>query len=94
MIPESPQPNDSGQIEGRKNDVTGSGAYALAGYDYQVDVSLWLGLDLMLANKIAQSIELEPATEEDIEADLTETEPGRLATNVAVDGYRLVWMRR
>jgi hypothetical protein len=90
MIPESPQPDDSGQIEDGENDAAGSGAHSLAGYDYQVDVSLWLGLDLMLANKIAQSIELEPATEEDIEADLTETEPGRLATNVSADGYRLV----
>lgn len=68
----------------------GSGAYSLAGYDYQVDVSIWLALDLLLANKVAQSIELEPATEEDIEAELTDSEPGRLSTHVASDGYRLV----
>lgn len=90
MIPESPPPDNTGIAEDGENDAAGSGAHSLAGYDYQVDVSLWLGLDLMLANKFAQSIELEPATEEDIEADLTETEPGRLATNVAADGYRLV----
>lgn len=71
-------------------DRAGSGAHSLAGYDYQVDVSVWLALDLMLANKIAQSIELEPASEEDIEADLIETEPGRLATNVMADSYKLV----
>lgn len=72
------------------DDGAGSGAHSLAGYDYQVDVSVWLALDLLLANKIAQSIELEPASEEDIEADLIETEPGRLATNVTADGYKLV----
>jgi len=78
------------QVANDENGAAGSGAHALAGYDYQVDVSVWLALDLMLANKIAQSIELEPATEEDIEADLAETEPGRLATKVAADGYKLV----
>ncbi len=71
-------------------DGAGSGAHSLAGYDYQVDVSVWLALDLLLANKIAQSIELEPATEEDIEAELIESEPGRLATKVSADGYKLV----
>jgi hypothetical protein len=79
--PISPEADDDG---------AGSGAHSLAGYDYQVDVSVWLALDLMLANKIAQSIELEPASEEDIEAELVESEPGRLASNVAADGYKLV----
>lgn len=72
------------------DDGAGSGAHSLAGYDYQVDVSVWLALDLLLANKIAQSIELEPASEEDIEAELIESEPGRLATKVSADGYKLV----
>ncbi|TCG02821.1 hypothetical protein BZM27_53015 [Paraburkholderia steynii] len=44
----------------------GSGAYALAGYDYQVDVSIWLALDLMLGSGMTQMIELEPGTEEDL----------------------------
>ncbi|WP_339709834.1 hypothetical protein [uncultured Sphingosinicella sp.] len=81
----------AGSISLEEEDAgAGSGAHSLAGYDYQVDVSVWLALDLMLANKIAQLIELEPASEEDIEADLTETEPCRLATNVTADGYKLV----
>ncbi|KQR36027.1 hypothetical protein ASF91_20730 [Rhizobium sp. Leaf155] len=71
-------------------DAAGSGAYSLAGYDYQIDVSIWLALDLLLANRVAQSIELEPATEEDIEAELADSDPGRLSTQVASDGYRLV----
>lgn len=68
----------------------GSGAHALAGYDYQIDVSVWLALDLLLANRFARSIQLEPTSQEDIEADLTESEPGRLATRVATEGYKLV----
>lgn len=35
------------------DDGDGSGAHSLAGYDYQIDVSVWLALDLLLANKIA-----------------------------------------
>ena len=46
MVPESTQPDDSGHIDDGENDAAGSGAYSLAGYDYQVDVSLWLALQL------------------------------------------------
>lgn len=53
-------------------------------------MSVWLTLGLLLAIKIAQSIELEPATEEDIEAELIESEPGRLVTTVSAEGYKFV----
>lgn len=33
---------------------------------------------------------LEPTTEEDIEADLAETEPGRVVTTAKVEQYRLI----
>jgi hypothetical protein len=69
---------------------TGSGAYALAGYDYQVDVSIWLALDLMLGSGMTQMIELEPGTEEDLEAQLTDDEPGRVVTRIGLDSYTLV----
>lgn len=69
----------------------GSGGYGLAGYDYQIDVSVWLALDLLLASKLAHELILEPASQEDVEADLAETEPGRVTTDVAMPGgYRLV----
>ncbi|CNG86711.1 hypothetical protein ACSILG_000193 [Yersinia enterocolitica] len=74
----------------QSSDSAGSGARALAGYDYQVDVSIWLALDLMLGSCLAQSIELEPGTEEDLEAELAEDEPGRLVTRVGLNGYTLV----
>jgi hypothetical protein len=68
----------------------GSAAASIAGYDYQIDVSVWLALDLVLANKLTHELMLEPATEEDIEADLTEYEPGRVTSNVPLEDYRLI----
>ncbi|OEZ90509.1 hypothetical protein JAB8_19520 [Janthinobacterium sp. HH106] len=68
----------------------GSGAVSIVGYEYQIDVSVWLALDLVLASKLTHELVLEPATEEDIEADLTEYEPGRITSTVSMDGYRLI----
>lgn len=68
----------------------GSGAHSLAGYDYQIDVSIWLALDLMLGSGLTQMVELEPGSEEDFEAQLADDEPGRVATRVGLDGYTLV----
>jgi hypothetical protein len=63
--------------------VGGSGGASIAGYEYQIDVSVWLALDLVLANRLTQELILEPASEEDIEADLAES-------TAALDGYRLI----
>ncbi|ANI34669.1 hypothetical protein AA098_14735 [Pseudomonas sp. JY-Q] len=68
----------------------GSGAHSLAGYDYQADVSIWLALDVMLSSGLTQTIELEPASEEDIEAQLLDDEPGRVSTLAGMDDYTLV----
>jgi hypothetical protein len=68
----------------------GSGAASMAGYEYQIDVSVWLALDIVLANRSAHELILEPASQEDIEADLTEFEPGRVASAMALGTYRLV----
>lgn len=68
----------------------GAGARSLAGYDYQIDVSIWLALDLMLGSDLTQMVELEPASEEDLEAQLADDEPGRVTTCVGLDSYTLV----
>lgn len=68
----------------------GSGGDALAGYEYQIDVSVWLALDLILANRSTQELFLEPASQEDIEAELEENEPGRVTSTTPLDGYQLV----
>ena len=72
------------------SDSRGSGSDALAGYDYQIDVSIWLALDLILASKLTQELELEPASQEDLEAVLVECEPSRATSMVRLDGYILV----
>ena len=68
----------------------GAGGYSIAGYEYQIDVSVWLALDLVLASRLTQHLVLEPASEEDVEADLEEFEPGRITTAATFDGYRLI----
>ncbi|MGV9008899.1 nSTAND3 domain-containing NTPase [Brevundimonas sp.] len=68
----------------------GSGAAALAGYEYQIDVSIWLALDLMLSRKLTDRVTLEPTSEEDLEAILTDYEQGAVATRASIDGYLLV----
>lgn len=68
----------------------GSGAAALAGYDYQIDASIWLALDLMLSRKLTDTVTLEPASEEDLEATLAEFEQGAVASRASIDGYQLV----
>ncbi|WP_279360071.1 hypothetical protein [Methylobacterium indicum] len=73
-----------------EDERSGSGGQSVAGYEYQIDVSVWLALDLVLASRLTYELVLEPASEEDIEADLAENEPGRLTSTAALDGYRLI----
>lgn len=68
----------------------GSGGSSLAGYDYQIDVSVWLALDLILASGLTPAIELEPGSEEDLEAQLADDEPEHTETHVNIDGYTLI----
>ena len=68
----------------------GAGRDALAGYDYQMDVSVWLSLLLVVANKQAEELVLEPATQEDIEGSLEEFEPGSVTGEVRLRQSKLV----
>ena len=70
--------------------ATGSGGSAIAGYDYQINVSVWLALDLILANKFTSEIVLEPESEEDLEAEIEEFEPGRVTGTTLLDSYTLI----
>jgi hypothetical protein len=62
----------------------------LAGYEYQVDVSVWAALDLVLAKKLVSNVELEPTSQEDIEASLAATDPGTVAVGIATPHRKLV----
>lgn len=68
----------------------GSGSDGLAGYDYQVDVSVWLALDLVVNLKFSSELVLEPASQEDLEGDLEEFEPGRVNSISEIGTYKLV----
>lgn len=73
-----------------KPDNTGAAA-ALAGYDYQVDVSVLAAIRLMLISKSATRITLEPANQDDLEADLVPHQPGRVEPHATLTtGYRLI----
>ncbi|MFS2197729.1 hypothetical protein ACCD00_04295 [Pseudomonas sp. Pseusp3] len=66
-------------------------AAAQAGFDYQLDVSILAALQLLLISKAATRLVLEPANEEDLEADLESNVPGRVQPSAIVSGgYKLV----
>ena len=47
--------------------ASGSGSAAVAGYEYQIDVSVWLALELVVVARLTEEMTLEPASEEDLE---------------------------
>lgn len=65
------------------------GAAPLRGYLYQVMVSAWVALDVLLRTRTANVIELEPASQEDLEAELEDSSPGAMS-NLKASGYQLV----
>jgi len=69
---------------------SGAGSASLAGYEYQIDVSIWLALDLVLISRLTDELVLEPASQEDLEATLSDAEPGRLVSHVPMTGYTLI----
>lgn len=66
-----------------------SGTTALQGYLYQLDVSVWTALDLLLARKVAKLVTLEPATEEDLETAI-DLEPDAFTGRLEIQGYHLI----
>lgn len=72
------------------DDKTTSAPAGLAGYDYQVDVSIYLALDLMLVRKRLDAITLEPANHEDLAADLKDETQVSAATRIMTGGYPLI----
>jgi hypothetical protein len=64
--------------------------------NYQIDVSIWLALDLMVGARLTSEVTLEHVSQEDLEADIEEYEPELVASCVAMRGYRLIvqaWRR-
>src|SRR5690606_12880689 len=53
---------------------------ALAGYDYQLDVSIFAALRILFVTKSASRITLEPANADDMEVEIEEDDPGHVET--------------
>lgn len=65
---------------------TGGNA-SLDGWHYQCDVSVMAALDLLVVNRVAKVLQLEPANQEDLEAEL---QAPRVSSWTVVDGERMV----
>lgn len=77
--------------EGAASGPASGAEAALAGYEYQLSVSVMAALRILLMTKSASRIVLEPANEEDLQADIDDSGPGRVepSTNLA-NGQKLV----
>lgn len=67
-----------------------SAAASLDGYFYQLDVSVWIALELVLARQVASEVILEPSTQEDLEANLGEDTSLDMVEQVPLADYRLI----
>lgn len=64
-----------------------TGNPSLDGWFYQCDVSVWAALDLLVVKRVATALQLEPASQEDLEAELD----APIATsNAKIDGETLI----
>lgn len=68
------------------------GAHGYAGYEYQLHVSLWVALVLLFKEALTEQIELEPLSQEDIEAELStggpEGTPRRWVIQIKIRGLQ------
>ena len=62
------QPLDTGSTSSGGSRPAGNPSYA--GYEYQISVTVWAALDLMLAKGVTEALRVEPPSPEDIEAAL------------------------
>jgi hypothetical protein len=79
----------SAPLSGTQSPARPGASSGLAGYAYQLDVSVWTALELMLVRKLAQELTLEPLSQEDIEATIDPASP-MLSEAVPLEDYRLV----
>ena len=63
------------------------GSEGYAGYEYQIAVTVWLSLELMIAKELTETITVEPHSHEDIEAALRF--PDEASLDVSAAPYRL-----
>jgi hypothetical protein len=69
----------------RRNAKPGNAGYT--GYEYQIEVTIWIALDLILAKQATDEITIEPRSDEDVEAAVRDPESALL--DAALKGDRL-----
>ena len=52
------------------------------GYEYQVDVSVWAAMELVMARRSTESLVLEPCSQEDLEAEVKDSDPPKTELSV------------
>lgn len=72
------------KTEGKK-----SASYSLEGYVYQRDVTVWLGLSLIVEKQVCAAIVVEPANEEDAEAAIDSSDYAETNSDLETDQYTL-----
>ena len=71
--------------------AAGGGSSGYLGYEYQVDVAVWLTLHLVVAHRAVPAVRIEPASQEDLEADVENDDvAGRLTSAAQLESFRLV----
>ena len=63
------------------------GNSGFSGYEYQIEVTIWVALDLMLAKAATDEVIIEPRSEEDLEAAVTD--PAAASLGLTAQGARL-----
>lgn len=72
----------------RQSTKPGNPGYA--GYEYQITVTVWVALDLMLVKTTTTEIQVEPRSDEDIEAAVSDPATGLSEASAKTDAIELV----
>lgn len=75
----------SGGAPARSRGRSGNPGYA--GYEYQIEVTIWVALDLMLVKNAAAEVEIEPKSDEDLQAAVMD--PASASLGLGATGERL-----
>ena len=71
-----------------------AGSTGYAGYEYQISVTIWVALDLLLAKAITDVIIIEPPSHEDIEVAVHDPDSSLLGLTVDSDRLRLIFQAK
>ena len=74
----------------RAHQKRSAGNPGYAGYEYQIDVTLWIALDLMIAKEATDALVIEPPSDEDIEAAVIDPDEALLGLVAASDRFDLI----